>query len=323
MRTKTFAPMLAAALALGTATAGAQTVGLGTSPAGSFYHTQGTVIAGTMSEHADVQLRVQPFSSPGIFMPAINAGELEFGLANIYELYLALQGEAHFKGKAMPNLRLVTTTSPLRVAYFVRKDSPIKSLADMKGQRVVSGFTQQRIIQVLSAAHFEAVGLREDDIRGVPVPTVVRGADDFAAGRADVFFFALGSGKVAEVDASVGGVRALPLTDTPQAREAVRKNVPPAYIRMETPGPGLPGIVEPTPVLAYDGVMIVSADVPDDVVYRIVRTMHERAEALSKATPALGLLSREAMAKQVPQPVAYHPGAIRFYTEQGLWPPKQ
>jgi TRAP transporter TAXI family solute receptor len=313
----------AAVAALMGGSALAQTVGLGTSPAGSFYHTQGTVIAAAVSEHSGLQMRIQPFSSPGVFLPAINGGELEFGLANVYETFVGVVGQLHFEGKAMPKLRLVSTTSPLRVAYFVRKDSPIKTLAGLKGKRVVSGFAQQKIIGPLADAHFAAAGLKESDIQPVPVPTVVRGADDFAAGRADAFFFALGSGKVGEVDAAVGGVRALPLQDTPQARAAVRKHVPPAHIRMEQPGPGLVGIVEPTPVLAYDGVMVTGAEVAEDVVYKVTKVMYDRAQALSKQTPSLELLTQKGMAKDTPDPVKYHPGAVKFYTEKGMWPPKE
>jgi uncharacterized protein len=323
MRTRALVPALTATLAFAAGTAGAQTVGLGTSGAGTFFHTQGTVVAGAVSEHAGVHMRIQPFSSPGVFLPAIHGGELEFGLSQIFEILVGVKGELHFEGRAMPNLRLVTTTSPLHVAFFVRNDSPIRSLADLKGRRVVAGFTQQRIIQPLAAAHFDAVGLTEADVQAVPVPTVVRGADDFVAGRADVFFFALGAAKVTEVDAAVGGIRALPLDDTPQAREAVRRNVPPAHIRVQAPAPGLAGIVEPTPILAYDGVMVAGAHVPDEVVYKVTKVMYDRADALRRATPTLRLHARETMAKPFPEPVQYHPGAVRFYREQGLWPPGQ
>jgi len=51
--------------------------------------------------------------------------------------------------------------------------------------------------------------LSEKDIVRVMVPNVIRGADDFISGAADMFFFAFGAPKVREVDATVGGIRAL------------------------------------------------------------------------------------------------------------------
>lgn len=321
MRLSLFAAVQATALSLATATM-AQGVGLGTSPPGGFAHTQGTVIAAEVSDATDVEMRIQPFSSPGVYLPAINGGELEFGLASMFETYLAVAGEMHFKEKPLPDLRLVSTMSTLRLGFFVRDDSQIRALSDLKGKRVTSGFNQQPVIQPLAAALFEAGGLSEGDYTGVPVPTVVRGADDFVAGRADAFFFALGSGKVAEVDAAVGGVRLLPLEDTPEARAAVKKHVRPGYIRMENPASGLAGVPEPTPVLAYDSAMVVGAGVSEDVVYKVTKTLHERADKMRAATPALGFFEQEAMAKNL-DPIQYHPGAIRFYQEAGLWPPKQ
>jgi hypothetical protein len=54
----------------------------------------------------------------------------------------------------------------------------------------------------------------------VPVPNVVKGADDFAAGKTDFFLFALGAGKVRETDAKVGGIRVIGI-DSCTAREKV------------------------------------------------------------------------------------------------------
>lgn len=321
MRLTLFAAVLAATVFPG-GMAMAQGVGLGTSPPGGFAHTQGTVIAAEVSAATDVNMSIQPFSSPGVYLPAINGGELEFGLASTFEVYLAVAGEMHFKNKPLPNLRLVSTMSTLRLGFFVRNDSPIRSLSDLKGKRVTSGFNQQPVIQPLAAALFEAGGLSEGDYTAVPVPTVVRGADDFVAGRADAFFFALGSGKVAEVDAAAGGIRLLPLEDTPEARAAVKKHVRPGYIRMEKPASGLAGVPKPTPVLAYDSAMAVGAGVSEDVVYKVTKALHERAAKMQAATPALAFFEQEAMAKDL-DPIQYHPGAIRFYQEAGRWPPKE
>jgi hypothetical protein len=212
----------------------------------------------------------------------------------------------------------VTITGPLRSAIFVKKDSPAKKLADIKGMRMVWGFAQQNIIMPLIMAHFDAVGLKESDITPVPVPTVVRGADDFAAGKTDAFFFALGSAKVTEVDASVSGVRALPLPDGPQTQAAYKKHFPPAYTQVVSPGPGLAGISEPTPIMAYDAVMVTHAGASEDVVYKMTKTLHEQAEAVAKSSPTLRGFTPAGMAKMT-DAVQYHPGAIKYYKEKGLW----
>lgn len=319
MRAYISAPALAAALVFGATAASAQTVGMATSPAGSLYHTQGSAIAPILKEKGNIELRIQPFASPNIHLPAINGGQIEFGLANIYELYLAAQGLDFFKDKKNENLRLVTITGPLRSAIFVKKDSPVKDLAGLKGQRMVWGFAQQNIIMPLIRAHFDAVGLQDGDITPVLVPAVVRGADDFAAGKADAFFFALGSAKVTEVDASVGGIRALPLPDNAATQAAFKKHFPPAYVMTVNPAPGLAGIHEPTPIMGYDAVMVTHAKVPDDVVYNMTKTLHENAEAVAKSSPTMRGFNVKGMAKKTDL-AQYHPGAIKYYQEKGLWP---
>ena len=312
---------LAAAFVLGSAAASAQTVGMATSPAGSLYHTQGSAIAPILKDKSKIEVRIQPFTSPNIHLPAINAGQIEFGLANIYELYLAVQGGDFYKGKKNENLRLVTITGPLRSAIFVKKDSPAKKLTDIKGMRMVWGFAQQNIIMPLIMAHFDAVGLTEKDITPVNVPAVVRGADDFASGKADVFFFALGSAKVTEVDAAVGGVRALPLPDGPQTQASFKKHFPPAYVIEVKPVKGVAGIDEPTPIMAYDAVMVTHAGAPEDLIYNMTKTLHENAEAVAKSSPTLRGFNAGGMAKKTDL-AEYHPGAIKYYKEKGLWPPK-
>lgn len=296
--------------------------GLATSSAGSFYHTQGSVMAGLLAEKANIQLRVQPFASPNIHLPAINGGQIEFGLANIYETGLAIRGEDFFKGRTNPNLRLIAITSQLRTGIFVRKDSPIRSLADLKGKRVPWNFAQQNIIMPLMLTHLDAVGLTEKDITTVPVPTVVRGADEFMAGRVDTFLFALGSAKTTEVDAAVGGIRALPLQDTPQAQASIAKHFPASYIEVVQPRQGVAGIPEPMPIQHYDGVLVTHSGVSDQVVYNLTKALWENAEALAKATPTLAEFKTTSMAKPAPG-VEYHPGAIKFYQEKGVWPPKK
>jgi len=148
------------------------------------------------------------------------------------------------------------------------------------------------------------------------VPNVVRDADDFAAGNADAGFFAIGAGKVSEVDKTTGGIRFLPISDDPKAVEAMRKFVPYAYVSKVQPAPQYAGVIGPTDLMAYDYLLLASAHVKDDVVYRITKILHDNKAALvASFKPFAGFQPGE-MYKPMPAP--YHPGALKFYREAGI-----
>jgi hypothetical protein len=310
--------MLIAAAALAAGTASAQQVAIGTSNPGSIYHSSGSVIAKLLNEKAAVRATIQPYASPNVFIPGVNAGQMQLGLANIAEIAWAIEGKEHFDGRPHKELRAVAVMYPLRSAIFVRKDSPIKSLADLKGRSALDGFTSQKIILPLLDAMYATVGMKRGDMRPVQVPTVVAGADVFASGKADMFFFAIGAAKPKEVDASVGGIRMLTLPNTPQAAAAIKEHFPPGYLRLEKPSPVNVGVTEPAYSLAYDALVFAGTKTPDEVAYHTAKVMHDNAKEMGEAFGPFRLFDPAAMAKSF-DGVAYHPGAIKYYREIGIW----
>jgi hypothetical protein len=313
---------LAAACALSVSFAvSAQQVSIGTSNPGSIYHSSGSVIAKLLNEKAKIRATIQPYASPNVFIPAVNAGQMQLGLANIAEISWAVEGKEHFEGRPHKELRAVAIMYPLRSAIFVRKDSPIKSLADLKGKPALDGFTSQKIILPLLDAMYATVGMTRKDMQPVQVPNVVTGADTFAAGRAEMFFFAIGAAKPKEVDASVGGIRMLSIPNSPKAEAAVKEHFPPGYLRLERPSPVNVGVLEPGYSLAYDALVFASAKTPDDVAYQTAKVMHDNAKEMGEAFGPLRLFDPKVMAKDF-GPLQFHPGAVKYYKEMGMWPPK-
>ena len=135
----------------------AQTVGIGTTK-GGFTNQAGAAISKVISQKTDLQMRAQPFGGSSVYVPAMNAGKIEFGLVNELESLYAVTGTGVYPGRKHPNLRVVSVLIPFRVSIFVKKDSPIKTLADLKGKRVSSGWSSQRIIQPLMDAQFGECG---------------------------------------------------------------------------------------------------------------------------------------------------------------------
>jgi TRAP transporter TAXI family solute receptor len=214
------------------------------------------------------------------------------------------------------SLRVVGAIHPLRVAFFVRKEAPIHSVADLKGKRVPLGFAAMRTLDTLARAGLVAGGLTIDDVNPVLVPNVIRSADDFMSGAADAFFFALGAGKVSEADASVGGIRALPMPDSPEALTAAQKIFKYLYFSEVAPHPGLTGVTAPGKALSYDNLLVTSSNVKDEVVYKVLAALEEHKADLVATAPWLSEFSAAHAYKHFPPP--YHPWAVRYYTDRNI-----
>jgi TRAP transporter TAXI family solute receptor len=312
---------LAVALAFGGGAASAQVVGMGVGTPGFWTNGAGAAIA-KVANDAGVKMRIEPASGTTVYVPQIDNGQMEFGLANHSEAFDAVHGSGLWQGKKLTHLRVISVVAPLRTGIFVKKDGPIRKLSDLKGKRLTTDYSAQKTVQFNVLGMLAMGGLTLNDVQQVKVPNVVRGAEDFAAGKADGFFFALGAGKVAETDAAVGGVRILPIDPSPEGMAKIRKYIPVGYPEKLAPGPGRVGLVEPTMVFAYDYLALASTKTPDEMVYKVVKAMHDNKTAMAAAFKSLEDFDPQKMVKDLGEGLEYHPGAIKYYKEIGAWPPK-
>lgn len=304
----TFKAMIAG-LAMAGALAGgasAQQLGIGTMGQGSAGYSMGSAIAKVLSDNG-IGALVQPAAGTSAYLPLIDMGELDLGIANAIEVGEAVNGIGVFEGRALTNIAPAARLFPLRVGIFARDDSGIETVADLAGKPVTYGYTSQVTIKRVVDAILAGGGISGDDIEPVLVPNVVRGAEDFAAGRAEGAFFAVGSGKVTETDAAVGGVHFLPLPDTPEAEARLKAIVPQAYIETIQPAPNYTGVDAPIPVMSYDYMLVVGKHLPDDEVARIVEVLRANKDALAAAFGGFRGMDPEAMLVDIGVP--YHPGA--------------
>jgi hypothetical protein len=316
------ARVLAALTVLWPAAASAQMIGIISTPPGSFTHSASSAVAKAIADHSKLEVRVQPQGASPMY--GVDAGTAQFGIANNFDNIFFKTGTGTYEGEGQHhNIRIVGKVTPLAVALYVQKDSPIKSLKDLKGKRLGGGFTAQKTILRTNQAYLALAGLSYDDVHPVMTANVVSGADDFAAGKTDSFSFALGSAKVKEVNAKVGGLRALDVAETPEALKRMHAWLPGTYLSEVKPAPGLDGIEKPTHVLTYDFLLIVNAKVPDQVVYEVTKAVHGGRDSIVATFPPMRGFDPATMAAKSYAPLEYHPGAIKYYKEIGLWPPPQ
>lgn len=308
-----------AAFPLGTADA--QTLSLITTPVGSFSHSAGSALAKVINEKAKLRAVVQAQASTGF--EEVESGTAEFNVSNSFDstFFATGTGEEYQGSGPHPRLRHVGALIPYRVAMHVRADSNIRSIADLKGKRVSSGFNAQKTIARIIEAHLTTGGLSYKDVVQVPAPNVVRQAEDFTSGRVDVLFFALGSAAIKQAAASVGGLRVLAVDDSPANMSRITSILPGAYTLLVEPSPGIDGIAAPTKLIAFDMDLNTSDRVSEDVVYRVTKAIYESKQDLVATFPPFALFDPKHMAKAT-ESVPFHPGALKFYREIGLLPPR-
>jgi len=318
--TRILAALLALAL-LAPPAAAQKVVGLATNPQGTLTYLMGIALAKLANEKGGIVMRHQPSGGTSQIMPPLDSGEFEFAMFSAIDMIDGYAGSGSYPGKPVRNLRAAAVIGQFYFSFFVRGDSPARTLADTKGLRIPSAFPAALVVVRATNAYLATANLTFEDYVQQPVANLQQGATEFRNGRVDLGLLPVGAGAIQELNASIpGGVRFLPMPDSPAAIARMKAVVPVVYPKILQPEPRFIGVREPTPVMTYDIYFAASALAPDDLVYRMVKTMHENRDELVVAFAGLRDYRPAEAAKDFPVP--YHPGAIRLYQEKGLWPPK-
>jgi TRAP transporter TAXI family solute receptor len=298
-----------AALGLTHSTASAQPYGFASMQPGTINHTASSAIAKVLKEKGGLNTLVQATAGESVMIAIVGRGEADFAMANAPEIGAALANNGQ------PNLRMIGAVYTLKTGFWVRKDSNMRTVADLRGKRVTMGYSAMRALDPMSRAILAAGGLTEKDIKPVLVPNVMRSADDFVAGAADMYMFAFGAPKVREVDVTVGGTRILEIPESP-GMAAARQIQPYGYLSDVAPGPIFIGVEKPMKVYTIDNVLFTHAKVADDIVYKVIDTMEANKADLVAIAPNLREFSAAGLYKKYD--FSYHPGALKYFKDRNI-----
>ena len=305
-----------AVLAMSTS-ASADTLSFGATEGGGPVFAAMTAISKAAVAHEGMDIRIQPFRGTAQYVPIINAGELAGGLANAMQLLEAYKGVGTFDGHSHPNLRLIAASYPFKLTMGMRAESGIESITQIKGLRLANEYHASPIGDTLSTALLANAGLTPDDMTLVPVASFGEARKLMGQGLIDMWLAVVGSGSTAGVEQKAGKVRLVTLDDSPEAVARMQEVVPVAEMAVVKPRPGFLGVEGPINVMKYDYMLFSSVALADDDAYKLAKTLHENKGELAAAVPAFKGFDPQHMTPDLGVP--YHPGAIRFYKEVGIW----
>jgi uncharacterized protein len=302
-----------------------KSVTVGTNPAGTVFYAVASGLANVISGAAPFQAVVQPYTGTSTFLPLLDNGELDLGVVNAVDMGQAYQGPARLKigGRNpfphVPNTRLLMRGSPLTASLVVRKDSPIKTVQDVKGKRVTGEYPAHLAVWTSVYGSLATGGLTWDDVKVVPVPAVNEGIDALVQGRADVSNHAVGSAKIKEADAAIG-VRYVSLDCSPQGEARIKKAVPGYYLTTLKSGIST-GIVGDTCVQSYDIYLVGHKALSGQAIQATLKALWDNVEKLPPLHPQFKDWTRE-RAASAEVTIPYHSAAVEFYKAKGAWSAK-
>jgi hypothetical protein len=284
---------------------------------GVYYPTGGAIcrlVNKTRKEHG-IRCSVESTGGSVYNLNTIAAGELDMGVAQSDWQYHAYNGTSKFKAKG-PNkdLRAVFSVHPEPFTVVARKDSGIKNFQDLKGKRVNignPGSGQRGTMEVV----MKALGWTKDDFR---LASELKSAEQSKAlcdNKIDAMVFTVGhpSGSIKEASTSCDSV--LVNVTGPEIDKLVEEN---DYYRTATvPGGMYRGTPEDTMTFGVGATFVSSANVPEEVIYNVVKAVFENFDQFKKLHPAFKVLKKEEMIKDgLSAPL--HKGAVKYYKEAGL-----
>jgi len=305
------------AIVLTAGVAHGQTVGIGSTKS-SMVAAMTTAISNVVSGKSILKMRRQVMGGTQKYIPVVDAGELEFGVSNMIQYAMAKDGRELSK-RPYENLQLVATLMRFRTGFLVRNDSDIKTVADLKGKRVASGFKGAPLFDVFHRAMLGNAGLTYNDVVKVPAVGLAQHWNLFKQGKVDVVIAGVGGGPNKDMNAVVpSGIRYLSFDKTganPDKSiklvrggvwETVKKIKP--YVAVRGPEATLIG---------YDFIMFTHKKVPEDVVYKTTKALIEGVKDLHAVSPIWRSFNAERAGKD--QGYEYHAGAIKAFKEKGVW----
>jgi len=306
------------AAVLFSAAAHSQPVSISTLPPGAINNVQAQVVAKVAQEKGGMQMRVATFNSPGNILASVQNRQAEFGWTSNDEAGAAFRGTQEYKGKELKGLLVAATIFHFNVGILVKDDGPIKTVADLKNHPTATGWKGFLQGEAIFDAMLATAGMSMKDVRPSPTLNLITGANDLKAGKNSATIFAVGAPKVAELHSGMAGIRFLSIENSPEALKRMQMVRPEYYIGTVQPAPHLPGVKGPTNMAQYHIVIVTHAGVKDEVVYNLVKTLHANKPALAEGHPSFRATDPGNFGMNHGM-LKYHPGAIKFLKENGLF----
>jgi hypothetical protein len=287
----------------------AQQLTLMTGPQGGVWVPIGGALK-SMWEKAIPGLNITSVPGAGIAnVRGVDEGKAHIGFGNSSTTVDGLQGNPPYPKKVTKVCQLANLY-PQYFQVVALADAKVASYADLKGKSVVTqpkGNTAELLTDVILKLN----GLNYQALSKINFQSYTDGVSLMKDGHAQVFTLGTTIPASSVMDlASARDIQLVPVDD--KTMDALRKTNP-GYQRLIVKAGTYPKQDKDVPQIGYSAHLVVSCDLPDDMVYTMLKTLAANVDSLASINKPMGGLTPKDMAEDIGVP--FHKGAVRFYKE--------
>ena len=288
---------------------------VGTAPPGGAFFVVGSAVADVIqAAQAEQGWQVSAEATKGTQenIRRLAQGEIDLAMANAAITYFAVRGEAGWEKSY--EVRAVMTLAPNIAMFVTPAASGIEQIAGLKGQRVVigpSGAGFEMFVQPILAAH----GLSYDDMTVLHAGQAAA-VDMLSDGAAQAAFLG-GAVPTASITQAAATQKIVLLPLAEGKRDELVNNYP--FFHPATIPAGTYRSVEQD----YEGLnvgsmhLIASASADEELIYAATKALYENRVDFARRHPAGRAVNPTNAVRNTG--VDFHPGAVRYYREIGIW----
>ncbi|MBA5778280.1 TAXI family TRAP transporter solute-binding subunit [Stappia sp. F7233] len=244
---------------------------------------------------------------------AIKNGDRQMGVAQSDWQYHAYNGTSKFEGDKFDKLRAVFSVHGEPFTVVARSDAGVETFDDLKGKRVNignPGSGQRATMDVV----MDAKGWSLSDFALASELKAAEQAGALGDNKIDAMIYTVGHPAGAIQEATTTTDAKLIPVDGPEIEKLIADN--PYYAKATIPGGMYKGTDSDVDTFGVKATFVSSSDVPDEVIYQVVKAVFDNFDRFKKLHPAFENLTEQDMITQG-NSAPLHPGAERYYKERG------
>lgn len=283
-------------------------------------HTVASGLGEAISQLTAMQWRVEPYGTGIERLAPLKYKETEFTLITNVTSYLASRGLDEFgaKGWGPQPLRIVCMGSVIMPGMYVRGDSDIHIIADLRGKRLPDIKGNPTVMREIGAI-LAFANLNWEDVKKVPVAGFGPSMQAMIDGDIDAAMASIFSPKVKVLCSGPHGCRFLEMpAKNKEGWKRVQAQMPAMFPATQAAVAGLEKAKE---LFGITYSLYCYPWVSDDVVYHVVKAIAEGYDIFKNSHPWLKQWKLENMTKNI-NTIPFHPGSVKYFKEAGVWTPE-